>query len=128
MTRHRTKNQNSSVDPSMHLGAVRAAMSDISTAIINNGYVPVGNKISSVSDKYLSSPKKNAAVGEDEVSHHMQKDGVDSTDNSIGQKDVEEVQRHEVASANNSFRLEDKKEIKESLATATMLKKKLMML
>ena len=42
----------------------------------------------------------------------------------MGQKDVEKVQRHEVASENNSIRLEDKKEIKESLATATMLEKK----
>ena len=54
----------------------------------------------------------------------MQKDGVDSMDNSMGQKDVKEVQRHEVASANNSFRLENKKEIKKLLVTATMLEKK----
>ena len=33
-------------------------MSDIPTAIINDGDVPVGNAVSSVPDKYLSSPKK----------------------------------------------------------------------
>ena len=98
--------------------------SDIPTAIIDHGDVPVGNDVSSVPNKYLRSPKKKAAVKEDEVSRHKQKDEVDSTKNSMGQKDVKEVQRHEVASANNSFRLEDKKEIKESLATATMLEKK----
>jgi len=98
--------------------------SNIPTAIINDGDVPVGNDVSSVPDKYLSSPKKKAVVKKDGVSCHMQKDGFDSTENSMGQKDVEKVQRHEVSSANDSFRLEDKKEIKESLATATMLEKK----
>ena len=41
-----------------------------------------------------------------------------------GPEGCKEVQRHEVASANNSFRLEDKKEIKELLVTATMMVKK----
>ena len=68
MTRQRTKNQNSSVDPVMLQGAVKAVMSDIPTAIINDGDVPVGNDVSSVPDKYLSSPKKKATVKEDEVS------------------------------------------------------------
>ena len=72
--------------------------SNIPTAINNDGYVPVGNDASSVPDKYLSSPKKKAAVKEDEVSCHMQEDGVDSTTNSMCQKDIKEVQRHEVSS------------------------------
>ena len=54
----------------------------------------------------------------------MQKDGVDSMDNSMDQKDVKEVQRHKVVSANNPFRLEDKKDIEELLVTATMMVKK----